>query len=88
MEAFLNAYQNLPAAISPVAFSIGSFELRWYSLGYIFAFIVAGEVTRWRIRRRETQLPLVPNDVYDAYIYMLIGVILGGRLGYLLFLRF
>ncbi|BBM88403.1 prolipoprotein diacylglyceryl transferase [Spirochaetota bacterium] len=88
MENLLEFYQNLPSFVSPVIFSIGAFQLRWYSLGYIVTFIVAGEVIKWRIRHKENTFPITALDVYDAYFYTLLGVILGGRLGYLIFYDF
>ena len=40
MESFLSAWQQLPSQISPTLFSIGSFQLRYYSLMYLVAFAV------------------------------------------------
>ncbi len=85
MESLLQWYQNLPLGISPVLLDLGFIQIRWYSLGYIFTFITAGELAKWRIRHKEASFPIEASDIYDAYLYTIIGVILGGRLGYLLF---
>jgi len=43
-------YQHLSLAINPIAFSIGSFAIRWYALSYIVGFLVVYLVLMWRIR--------------------------------------
>ena len=52
MESFLNLWQHLPSHISPVLFSIGSFQLRYYSLMYLVAFAVVYEIGRASCRER------------------------------------
>tara|TARA_B100001778_G_scaffold327686_1_gene326133 strand:- start:2998 stop:3774 length:777 start_codon:yes stop_codon:yes gene_type:complete len=65
----------------PVAFSIFSLNFRWYSLAYIFGIIIG-----WILAKKY----LVKNDEilkkFDDYItFLIIGIILGGRLGYVIF---
>jgi phosphatidylglycerol---prolipoprotein diacylglyceryl transferase len=68
----------------PVAFQIISFEIRWYSLAYIFG-IIAGWLLCKKILIKNTDI----NEKFDDYItYLIIGIILGGRLGYVLFYNF
>ena len=65
----------------PVAFQILSFEIRWYSLSYIFGIII-GWILCKKILIKNTNI----NQKFDDYItYLIIGVILGGRLGYIIF---
>ena len=70
----------------PIAFSLGPLAVRWYGLMYLLAFlavIVLG-------RRRATRDPWrgwAPRDIDDALFYGVLGVILGGRLGYVLFYK-
>ena len=68
----------------PIAFHIMSFEIRWYSLAYIFG-IIAG----WLLCKK---LLIKNSDIlekFDDYItYLIIGIILGGRLGYTLIYNF
>ena len=65
----------------PVAFQIMSFEIRWYSLSYIFGIII-GWILCKKILIKKTNI----NQKFDDYItYLIIGVILGGRLGYIIF---
>lgn len=72
-------------AIDPVLVEIGPFALRWYALAYI-----GGIVAAWLWVRRLVQLPPVaatPLQVDDLATWATLGVILGGRLGYVLFYR-
>ena len=65
----------------PVAIQIFSFEIHWYSFAYIFGIIIG-----WILAKKY----LVKNDEilkkFDDYItFLIIGIILGGRLGYVIF---
>ena len=64
----------------PVAFSIFSFEIRWYSLAYIF-----GIVFGWLYCKKIIKNQTVHNLFDDYIIYVIFGIILGGRLGYVIF---
>jgi phosphatidylglycerol:prolipoprotein diacylglycerol transferase len=71
--------------IDPVAVQIGPFGVRWYALAYI-----AGILLAWRLVRRVAQAsPAVakPEQVDDFVTWATLGIILGGRLGYVLFYR-
>ncbi|MFO1086630.1 MAG: prolipoprotein diacylglyceryl transferase [Reyranellaceae bacterium] len=71
--------------IHPVLIEIGPFAIRWYALAYI-----AGLVIGWQIMRRVcTQPPtlLTPIKIDDFLMWAALGVILGGRLGYVLFYK-
>ena len=68
----------------PVAFQIMSFEIRWYSLAYILG-IVIGWVLCKKIFIKNSDI----SEKFDDYItYLIIGIILGGRLGYIIFYNF
>ncbi|KTD62264.1 prolipoprotein diacylglyceryl transferase [Legionella spiritensis] len=69
--------------IDPVAFSIGPLKVHWYGLTYLFAFIAAWGLALWRIRLY--RLDWTHEQVSDLIFYCALGVILGGRLGYMLF---
>jgi len=65
----------------PVAFQIFSFEIRWYSLAYI-----AGIILGWLYCKKKIIKDKVLFNLFDDFIsYLIIGIILGGRLGYALF---
>ncbi len=69
--------------IDPVAFAIGPFAVRWYALAYI-----AGLVGGWQLSARLTRSGsgrVTPRDLDDFLTWATLGVILGGRVGYVLF---
>ncbi len=67
----------------PVAFSIGPLAIRWYGLMYLVAFAQFLLLGRWLIRRRGARLTVEQLD--DLLFYGMLGVIVGGRLGQVLF---
>ena len=70
--------------IDPIAIRIGPLAVHWYGLMYLFGFAAAWMLGVWRARRR-ADIPLSPEQVGDLVFYAAIGVIVGGRLGYVLF---
>ena len=69
--------------ISPVAFSIGGLAIRWYSLAYLLGIIAAWFLTLKMIKKYN--LPLSKQQIEDAVFFTTLGIIVGGRLGYVLF---
>ncbi len=71
--------------VHPIALDLGWFQLRWYSLAYL-AGIVFGW---WYLLRliREPGAPMARRHADDMVFYATLGVILGGRLGYVLFYK-
>ncbi len=68
----------------PVAFEIFSFSIRWYSLSYIFGLIF-GWIYCKKILIKSTTL----HKFFEDYIsYLIFGIIIGGRLGYVFFYNF
>ena len=70
-------------SINPVVMSLGFIDIRWYSLAYIFAFIL-GSVIIKRLNSGSYRL-ISDNKIDKFFIWGIIGVILGGRIGYVLF---
>lgn len=68
--------------INPVAVSIGPLSIRWYGLMYLFGFISGWFLGRRRIRSHQT---FTNYDFDDLLTWALFGVIVGARLGYVLF---
>jgi len=69
--------------LDPVAFSIGPVSVHWYGIMYLVAF-----ASFWFLgerRRRVGRLPVGPAAFSDLAFYGMLGVVLGGRLGYVLF---
>jgi len=72
-------------AIDPVLIQIGPFAIRWYALAYIFGLVLGWQYLRWLVRRPGWRL--TPEALDDLLLYITLGVVLGGRLGYILFYR-
>ena len=73
---------NFPV-IDPIAFTIGPLAIRWYSLSYIFGILIGLIfINKFIISYKKN---ITKNDVYDLLNYLIIGIIIGGRLGYVLF---
>ena len=70
----------------PIVFSLGPLAVRWYGLMYVAAFVAVIVLGKWRVRRGLGN-GLTEKDVDDMLIYGVLGVILGGRLGYVLFYK-
>jgi phosphatidylglycerol---prolipoprotein diacylglyceryl transferase len=69
--------------IKPVFLEIGPIQLRWYGLMYMISFIV-GYFLLKRLAKRK-KLALTKDDLYDLLFFLILGVMVGGRLGYVLF---
>ncbi len=70
--------------IDPVAFSLGPLSVRWYGLMYLAGFVAVILLGRRRIARRP-DLPWTAKDLDDLLFYGVLGVVIGGRLGQVLF---
>lgn len=68
--------------IDPVAFHIFSFGVRWYGLMYLGGFI--GAMALGEYRRRKGRLPVSRDAFFDLMFYGMLGVIIGGRIWYML----
>ena len=69
--------------IDPIAFTIGPLAIRWYSLSYIIGILIGVLfINKFIIIYKKK---ITKNDVYDLLNYLIIGIIIGGRLGYVLF---
>lgn len=85
---FLNLYQNLPLRVNPIAFKVGFFSLAWYSLTYLMAFLIIYFLLKCRVKNDSKFFPEFPEifkNIEIFFIYAIIGIILGARLGYVIF---
>lgn len=71
--------------IDPVALQIGPISVHWYGLMYLIGFAQVWLLGRWRIKQGKTDLSL--RDLEDLIFYCVMGVVVGGRLGYVLFYK-
>ena len=75
--------------IDPVIVQVGPIAVRWYGLGYVVGILFAwwygkrllANTTLWR----NGQPPLKPDDLDDFILWAAVGIVLGGRIGYILF---
>ena len=70
----------------PVAIAIGPLAIRWYGLMYLVGFALLWVAGRYRIKTRPGGV-WSTKDLDDALFYGILGTILGGRLGYILFYK-
>src|SRR5438093_11406012 len=75
-------------AIDPVLVSFGPIAIRWYALAYIIGILLGWLYARAIIRREQlwaSPVPMTVSDYDDFVLWVTLGIILGGRLGYVLF---
>lgn len=72
-------------AIDPVAIDLGFFAVRWYALAYIVGLLLGWRYLVWLAKQPPSVMSR--NDADDLLVWIALGVILGGRLGYILFYK-
>lgn len=70
--------------IDPVALALGPLEIRWYALAYLAGFLLGWRYALFIVDQRKEKRP-DRTDIDDFMSWAVLGVILGGRLGYVLF---
>lgn len=70
---------------NPIAVQLGPLAVHWYGLMYLFGFAMVWILGRYRIRQGVTDL--TARNLEDLIFYCVLGVIAGGRLGYILFYK-
>ncbi len=86
MDAFLSWWQHLPETINPVLFEIGSIQIRYYGLMYLTSFLVVYLMLGYRIKREK--FSYTSDQCEDYIVWAIIGALVGGRIGYVLFYDF
>lgn len=71
--------------ISPVAFSVFGLPIRWYALAYVAGFILGFWLFKYLVKRNDSQIKLNKKQLDDFLTAIVFGVIIGGRIGYVLF---
>ncbi len=76
-------WQHIYSSFNPIAFQAGSISVHWYGIMYALALLIAIFTAHWIIKKDKLN---ISKDTLDSYIWWVeIGVILGARLGYVLF---
>lgn len=87
----IDSFSQIPKHVDPVIFDTNFFSLRWYSVMYIFAFTTTYLLLRYRIKKGEFEsFANFSNEknfsfLDRLFIFLIIGVLVGARLGYFLF---
>jgi len=73
--------------LNPILINFGFFEIRWYSLAYIFGILIGWWVAKKIIDFKvQNKIIVLDNKIFDDLIgYIIISMIIGGRLGYIIF---
>jgi phosphatidylglycerol:prolipoprotein diacylglycerol transferase len=69
--------------IDPVIFQVGPLAFRWYGLMYVIGFVSAYLLVLYQVRSRK--LPIERVQIDDLFFFLMVGLIIGGRLGYIIF---
>src|SRR6186713_986772 len=72
--------------IDPVFLRIGPVQLRWYGLMYMISFVAGYFLLKRLVKLKK--LALTTDDLYDLLFFLILGVMIGGRIGYVLFYDF
>ncbi len=79
----VSIWSHIPEHINPIAFSIGPLEIRWYGLMYVVTFLIVYFLLLYRIKRENFEY--TKKIITDFISWAIFGVLIGGRLGYILF---
>ncbi len=75
--------------IDPVAFAVGPFVVRWYALAYLGGVLLGAAYGATLLARhalwKDNRAPFPPAAIWDFAFWAVLGIVLGGRLGYVLF---
>lgn len=83
MNSFIQFWQHIPEKIDPVIIGVGQLQIRYYGLMYIVAFTIAYLLVMKRVH--DEDYSFTKDTIQDSFVWMILGIMLGGRLGYVLF---
>lgn len=72
--------------IDPIAFKLGPLKVHWYGLMYLLSFIIGWFLLKYRVKKFD--LAWNSDKILDLVFYSALGVVLGGRIGYIVFYNF
>jgi phosphatidylglycerol:prolipoprotein diacylglycerol transferase len=84
MNTFIDWWQHLPARLDPVLIELGPLKIQYYGLMYIVAFAITYALVIYRLRSEKIEV-IGLQQVKDLTTYMILGLIIGARLGYVFF---
>ncbi len=75
--------------IDPVAFALGPIVIRWYALAYLAGIFLGVGYGMLLLKRKSLWIngtpPMTPDELFDFTFWIVIGIVVGGRLGYVMF---
>jgi len=83
LETILTFWQHIPEKIDPTILEFGAFQLRYYGLMYLAAFVTTYSLVLYRVRTEK--LPYKKEEIQDYFVWAILGLLAGARLGYVLF---
>jgi len=86
MDRLIEFWQHIPHHISPTIFQIGSFQLRYYGLMYLVAFFITYILVVYRIK--DEGYDYSHDTIQDYFVWAILGLLIGARLGYVIFYSF
>ena len=76
----------------PVLIDLGLFQIRWYSISYILGIILgwlyATRIIKQITKNKYNYQPITTSNFDDLIIYLILGIVAGGRMGYVIFYNF
>jgi phosphatidylglycerol:prolipoprotein diacylglycerol transferase len=72
--------------INPTIVTLGPLQIRWYGIMYVLGFIASYLLVKYQIRKKRLNIEI--NRVNDLFLFLVIGLIIGARLGYCTFYNF
>lgn len=81
----LSWWNLIPTYFDGTAIELGNFPVRWYGIMYIFAFVTA-YLTLWHINKKD-KLGYTKDQFDSLFTWIIAGIILGARLGYVIFYK-
>ena len=84
------SFAILLPALDPVALNLGPISVKWYGLSYMFSLLFGWFYCRYLAKKQSLwggKSPLTAEHFDDLLIWVVLGVVLGGRLGYVLFYK-
>lgn len=69
--------------INPILVELGPFRLSWYGLMYVFGFVASYFLVKYQMKRKDFGISKL--EVENLYFYLILGLVIGARLGYVLF---
>ena len=92
MLPFVIPFPDIDPALFTIEIGSFAFSLRWYALSYIAGLVIGWRLMIWLMRRPplwpHNRAPMRPEEPEELLTWMVIGVVLGGRIGYVLFYDF